>query len=210
MNPTSKRQKTEANVAYELVSRPLTSSLGLTSSQSLSAKPEHFDKLPRKPRQNQENESLSADKLELDKLTSGHDQELVSVAPPLRGRQADKLADAPTSFEDVKAIRARLNDGAAWCQQRVGKPVALARGVERYCAILYREYLPALRALRADGHDYASDLATVETRITKGANVVGHDDLFVDLVLAYEVLYDILSTDALDRHADRVLRLQAA
>lgn len=205
-NPTSN----EAKVAKKLVNRPLTSSLDLTSSENLSAKPEHFDKLARKPRNNQEIDSLSIDNQEPDKLTSGHVQKLVSRRPPLKGRQADKLADAPTSFEDVKQIRLRLNDGIAWCQQRVGKPGALARGIERYSDLLYRAYLPALRTLRESGHDYASDLATVEGRIERGATVTGHDELYCDLLLTYEVLYDILNVDAFERHADRALRLQSA
>lgn len=184
--------------------RPLATLEDLATPERLLMEKPGFSNLSEIPDENQENQGLLTSNLTVSNLSTTHHSGVANISPPLKGGSVSNPSNASPTFDELITLRHRLNDGVAWCQRRIGSPGKQRRGIDRYVRLLVQEYMPGIREHRNSDHDYAAELATVEARLTRGADVDGHDDLFTELLTTYEVLYDITHEDAIARHLDRM------
>lgn len=200
MNQRSKKQELQKDLGNDRY-QPLET---VPTSERLVTQGALLPTFGNNPDKNQENERLVTTNLNYLELPTSSLQKVGNASPPLKGGSVTNLENEAPTFDELITLRHRLNDGVAWCQRRIGSPGKQRRGIDRYVRLLVQEYMPGIREHRNSDHDYASELATVEARLARGADVEGHDDLFAGLLTTYEVLYDITHEDATARHLDRM------
>jgi hypothetical protein len=163
------------------------------------------------------------------KLIPAHPSSLAVISPPSRreGGETAKLDGLPNDGQEVFAeltvddltdnlldqlsvLRRRINTGVAYCLEHAGTPNG-DKGHARLVAILSREYLPRIDALRQciPESEFIAERNTIAERLERGWEMDDSKKVtnqFIKLMLQYEVYEDVIQGSVINRTLDRVER----